>query len=145
MSYNPNSQQGIGRSIQRGYLNGTGSTLAQATLVSANTSGNLVALDVSNEALVLSMVGLTSFAIPAAANGTVISEGVLENVTTAFAIGDAIYASATPGALTNVKPDTGSNGFVAGDFVVFVGVLVQNEFNPAQNDIKLMLSVVGRL
>jgi len=148
MSYNPNftgASAVASRQLQTGYVNGTGSTIAICVPVSTNTSGQIVLTDVSNEALSLGFVGLTNIAIPSAANGGVINGGRLQNVTTGFAVGDAIYVGSTPGTLTNVKPNAGSNGFVALDFVIFVGVLVKNEFNPSQTDIQLFTQIVGQL
>jgi hypothetical protein len=132
-------------SLQTSYQNGTGSTMAMGIPVSTNTSGQLVLTDATNEATVLAMVGLTAIAIPSAAIGSVIDSGRLQNVSTAFSVGDPLYVGSTPGTLTNIPPAAGSNGFVEGDYCIFVGVLVQNEFNPSNTDIKLLISVVGEL
>lgn len=149
MSYNPSARgtsfQGSSRQTGTGYQNGYGSTLTKATPVSTNTSGLIVPLDPSNEALVLAIVGLCSVDIPNAAIGEVFDNGRLENITTSFAIGDPVWAGKTPGTLTNVKPSIGVGSFLEGDFVIFLGAIVENEFNPSQKDIKLMISLVGQL
>lgn len=148
MSYSPNSRgssfKGSSRQLQTGYQNGTLSTMAKGTPVASNVSGQLILLDVSNETTVLSMVGLTSSEIPSAASGLVVSGGRLEDISLPYNVGDAIYVGKSA-TLTNIKPNVGSNGFVVGDFVIFVGVVVKNEFNLSQLDIQLMLSLVGQL
>ena len=149
MSYSPfffnQNSRGSSRATQAGFQNGSGSTLAMGVPVSVNTSSQILALDVTNEASVQAIVGLTGVSIPSAATGSVVDNGRLENITTSFAIGDAVYAGkANP--LTNIKPDIGdADGFASGDFVIFIGVVVKNEFNPSLKDLKLMISVVGQL
>jgi hypothetical protein len=136
---------GSSRATQGGYQNGSGSTLAMAVPVYVDPTGQIFPLDVSNEVSVQALVGLTGVSIPNAATGSVVDNGRLENITTSFTVGDAVYAGkSTP--LTNVKPDIGNiDGFASGDFVIFIGVVVKNEFNPLLFDLKLMLSVVGQL
>lgn len=148
MSYSPyflNQQsQGSVKGTVSNFQNASGSTLAKGTAVAVNTSSQLVLVDPSNEAIVQAIVGLTSIAIPNAATGGVQDNGRLENVTTSFAIGDALYI-AKDGSLTNVKPEIGVSSFTDGDFVIFVGVVVKNEFNVSLKDIKLMISIIGQL
>lgn len=126
------------------FQNGSGSTLAKATLVAVNSSSQLVPVVVTSEATVMSIVGMTGMSIPNAAIGSVVDNGRLEDVTTSFAIGDALYLG-KDGLLTNSKPEIGVASFVEGDFVIFVGVVVRNEFNVSLKDIKLMISVIGQL
>lgn len=127
------------------FQNGSGSTLAKATLVAINTSGQLVPVSVSNENTVEKIVGMTGIILPNGASGSVVDNGRLEEVTTSFSIGDALYLG-KDGSLTNVKPDyDGVSPFDPGDFIIFIGVVVQNEFNPSLKDIKLMISVIGQL
>lgn len=149
MSYNPAftgnpSALSVGF-LQSGYQNGSGGTLAAFTAVSTNTSGQILPTDITNEASSLAIVGLTTQSIPNTANGQIADSGRLQNVTTSFAIGDAIYVGLTPGTLTNVKPSVGVGGFTEGDFVIFIGVLVENEFDPSETDIKLMIAMIGEL
>jgi hypothetical protein len=148
MGYNPTASgtafKGSSRSTQTGYQNNSGGTLDMATPVSLNPSGQLISVDVTSESNVKALVGITAQSIPNSANGQVIDCGRLENVTTSFVIGDALYI-AHNGILTNVKPLIGSNSFTAGNWVVFMGVVVINEFNPLNKDIKLMMQVVGTL
>lgn len=149
MSYSPNfrgsNSKGSAKSLMTGYQNASGSTLAMATPVSTNGIGQLITIDVSNEDTVSALLGVTSSSIPNSANGLVIDAGRLENVTGLSAsVGDPLYISKT-GSLTNIKPNVGDNGFLAGDFVIFIGVVVSNEFIPANKDIKLMIQLIGQL
>lgn len=148
MSYNPNSTGPSSNAINTnapGYQNGSGSTISLASPVSTNTSGNVVLTDVSDEALALAFVGLTNGSIPNAATGIVLNSGRIENITNPFAIGDPIWVGSSPGTLTNIMPNAGIDGFVALDFVIFVGVVVKNEFNPVQKDIQLLTQIIGQL
>ena len=150
MGYSPyflnQNSKGSVRSTVTNFQNGSGSTLAMGIPVSVNTSSQIVPLDVTSEASVQALVGMTSVqaGIPSGATGSVVDNGRLENVTTSFSVGDAVYAGKdTP--LTNVKPDLTVGDWAEGDFVIFLGVVVKNEFNPAQLDIKLMISLIGQL
>lgn len=149
MSYSPfflnKNSIGSSRATTANFQNGSGSTLAMGVPVSVNTSSQIVPLDVTSETSVQAIVGLTGISIPNAATGSTVDNGRLENITTSFAVGDAVYAGkASP--LTNTKPNIGDiDGFAAGDFVVFIGVVVKNEFNPSLKDLKLMISVIGQL
>ena len=148
MSYSPNffnkQSSGSARSTITNFQNGSGSTLNKATLVSVNASGFLVPTLVTSESLIQSIVGMTNVSIPSAAVGAVMDNGRLEDVTTSFAIGDALYLGKT-GLLINTKPEIGVASFAEGDFVIFVGVVAKNEFNGSLKDIKLMISVIGQL
>jgi hypothetical protein len=148
MTYSPNFRgteaKGYTRVTQSGYTNGTLSTITIGTPVSINGSGVLTPVDVTSEASVSSMVGAAAENIASAATGAVADDGRIQNITTAFNIGDALYVDKT-GALTNIKPDIGVNGFTHGDFVVFAGVIVPNETNISLKDLKLVLCVVGQL
>lgn len=134
------SSKGTGSNFQSAH----GSVMLKALPVSVNTNSQIVPVNVSNETSVQAIVGLTNANIPTGANGSVMDTGRLQNVTSSFAFGDALYI-AKDGTLTNVKPEIGVGGFTDGDFVVFIGVLVRNEFNGSLKDIKLMISVIGQL
>lgn len=148
MSFSPNfrgnNAKGSSRQLTTNYQNGTGLTIIQSTPVSTNVSGQMIPVDVTDENSVKRMVGLSGQDVPTTANGPVVDSGRLENVTIGYSVGDILWVSKT-GFLINQKPDYGVNGFAAGDFVIFVGVVVQNEFNSLQKDIKLMISLVGQL
>lgn len=148
VTYSPNfrgsAARAASRQLQTNFQNGTVSTLAQNTVVSANASGQAIPLIPSDENLVKSLLGITGISIPSAASGAVINGGRLEEISGSFALNDPIYV-ALDGSLTNVKPDYGVGGFDVGDFVIFVGIVVKNEFNVSLKDIQLFLSVVGQL
>jgi hypothetical protein len=146
MSYSPffrgSNAKGSVRNLQSGYQNGTGGTLAQGTPVTVNLAGQLVAVDVSNDAMANGIVGLVAADIPVSASGQVLDNGRLENVSMGFNVGDILYVSKS-GFLTNIIPDYGVGGFAAGDWIIFVGVVVQNEFNALQKDIVVSISSNG--
>jgi hypothetical protein len=148
MSYSPLyfAPQGGGTSIATvtNYTNATISMIAQGTPVSTNTFGLVAPTDVTSQTSVQALVGYAQVRMPASSSGPVISNGRLENIMTSFAVGDAIYIG-LGGTLINQKPDVGVAGFVEGDFVVFVGVLVQNQTNPSLTDIQLFTQTIGEL
>lgn len=154
MGYNPLSSspnfQGSSRSLQTGYVNGTGSTIGQGIPVSVVAiSGNVQLVDVSSDSSVRSMVGVYAISTPSSAKGLVVDCGRLENITTSFAIGDPIYLN-TDGTLMNIPPTIGTvfggaPAFVAGNYVIFIGVIVKNEFNPSNLDLKVYMDIVGTL
>lgn len=151
MSYSPQfsntlatGQATSSRKIARNYTNGSGSTLSRGTPVSTLTSGLVTSLNVSIQDSMDKFVGIYDQDTPNAASGRVIDSGLLENFTTSFAIGDPVYVGKT-GNLTNIVPSIGVGGFVSGDFVIFIGIIVQNEFNNLQKDLKILIEKVGSL
>lgn len=151
MGFNPTWQgptgAGSSRQTQTLYQNGSGGTIQTATAVSQGTGANVVLLDVSSEAKVEAFVGLSAATTPNAASGLICSDGRLENIPLGlgFAVGDPIWAGTTPGSLTNIKPDLSASGWFAGMFVIFIGVVVQNQFNPSNQDIQLLRQIIGQL
>lgn len=148
MSYSPSFRGTVARgsvkALQSTYINNTGLTIAKGNPVCSDASGELALVNVSSDASVSSIVGLTSESVLNGETGNVIDAGRLTDITTSFSVGSAIYVSKT-GTLTDSRPDIGVGGFLVGDYVVFVGVIVKNEENPSLKDIKLLLSVVGQL
>ena len=150
MSYSPNFRgivgKGSSRQTQTGYTNTTASLITAASPVYRSASG-IAPLDVTTEASVEAFVGLCAADLPTTASGLVVSDGRCENIplSLGFSVGDAIWAGPTPGSLTNVKPDSSAPGWAAGYFVVFIGVVVANEFNPSNQDIQLFKQLVGQL
>lgn len=152
MGYNPLFQSAVGqgssRQTQTTYQNGTASTMPIGTLVSQGVGANVQLLDVTSEASVENFIGVVAQAMPSAAMGLVISDGRIENIPLGlgFAVGDALWADVnTPGGLTTTKPDISQPGWSSGDFVIFIGVVVQNNFNPSNQDIQLLRQIVGQL
>ena len=153
MSYSPNfvgaNGKGSSRSLVTGYQNGEAFTLFQGQPVSVNTSGQMLHVDVTSDSSVAGIIGVIIADTVTTANGLVLDAGRLENITTPFSIGDAIYVN-TDGSLMNVRPDIGvqygtASTFAQGDYVVFIGVIVQNQFDPTKIDLKVYLDVVGQL
>lgn len=143
MTYRPyNTLKASG--LEMKYQNGSGAVIGKATPVRKTASGQIDFIDVAIESEVLSLIGITSNDINPLANGSVITAGRIENVTTSAAFGDPIYLSKT-GELTNTKPDIGVAGFVAGDFVVRLATVARNETNALQKDLVLEITLVGQL
>lgn len=145
MTYNPNNQgiPTLARAISRLSQNNTGNLILKATPVRLSSSG-IAAVDVSVENSANAIAGLTRTNIPDTNSGEIINTGILEDVTTSATIGDIIYVSKT-GGLTNIKPSIGINGFLVGDWVIRVGVVVKNNSNPLLKDILVDLQIVGEL
>ena len=148
MSFSPNfrgaSSTAPTTSVQNQLANNTGSTLAKATPVYANTSGELSLVNVSVEASSYSVLGLVVANILDTQKGNIIFNGKLTDVTTSAVFGDTLFVSKT-GTLTNVKPTLGVGGFVSGDFVIRVGVVVKNDLDPAKKDIIIQIQLNGQL
>ena len=148
MSYTPNTVgsqfYGSARSLATGYINGMGTTLTQSTPVCVNTSGQMISVDVTSDAAIAGLIGLVQQDTPSTALGLVTDNGRLENITTSFSIGDPVYIN-FDGTLTNVRPDLTVSGWAVGMYMVFIGVIVMNQFNPALKDIKIYLDVLGQL
>jgi hypothetical protein len=147
MTYSPkfrgNTATGGSRAVGAGYTNGSGGQLNKGSVVSINGAGNILTIDVSDETSVKRLVGLVEDDLPNLATGQVVDTGRLEDIS-GFNVGDALYVSAA-GGLTTTQPSIGVGGFESGDFVIFVGVVVKNEFNALQKDLQLFLTVVGQL
>lgn len=150
MTYSPFFfiQQGLGTSVAlvTNYKNGTGSAIAQGTAVSKTGVADQVApTDPTSDTSVHSFIGFAQFRIPAGTLGPVITGGRLENLTGySFSIGDSIWIGLN-GIIQNVRPDYGVTGFTSGDFVVFGGVIVQNEDDPSNQDFQVIPQLIGEL
>lgn len=132
------------RGTQSNYTNATGSTITKGSVLSVNTSGQSVLIDVSDETSALGLLGLAAIATPDGASGGVTSSGRLEDIGSFFSVGSAIYVG-TNGQMTDHQPIVGQRGFSEGDFVIFLGVVVQNEFDNTKYDIQLLIQLVGQL
>lgn len=148
MTYSPKFRGNVSTApssaVSSGYQNGTAGDLVQCTPVSVNGSGQIINIDVTDVNSINRFVGLLGSDTPSSANGLVFDAGRIEKVNLGFAVGDAIYVSKS-GFLTNLKPDYGVGGFTVGDWVVFVGVIVQNQYDNTKKDLKLFLSVIGQI
>lgn len=151
MAYNPlyrgKTAKAPSRSIATGYTNGTLSGMLMTKPVSTDATGQIALCDVSSENSVSRFVGITAEPIPSAASGSVISGGRAEALSAniaGFSLGDPVYVGKN-GTLIKTRPDIGVSGFVAGDWIIFLGVVVKNEFDAMEKDIQLMIEVIGQL
>lgn len=125
-------------------LNGSGGSLNKGQPVRLDSSGQLLTVDPAVEAQARACLGLAATSISPSGSSEVIIQGRLENVTVPGSVGEVLYVSKT-GVLTNVQPSIGVGGFVAGDFVVSVGVIASNLTNPLLTDVMVDVKVVGQL
>lgn len=143
MSYRPYNQ--IQASvIENQRTNNTGVTINKATPTRINSSGEVDFVDVSNETQIEGIFSLAGETISNGNTGNFVQHGRVEDVTVAFSLGDPVYISKT-GGLTNTKPSIGVDSFIAGDFVVRVGVVAKNESNPSLKDILVDIDIIGQL
>lgn len=151
MAYNPlyrgKTSKAPSRAVSTGYENGTLSGILMARPVSADTNGKIALTDASDEDSISRFVGISAELIPSSTNGQVISAGRAEALGAQmgdFTYGDPVYLGKN-GILIKTRPDVGIEDFEVGDWVVFLGVVVKNEFDPGEKDIQLMIEVIGQL
>lgn len=124
-------------------FNNTGLTIGKGTPVTIDTNGNIVEVDVSIEDC-LSIIGIAKEDINDGAYGLVTTSGSLKGIITTAGMGSILYV-AKDGLMTNTKPSTGVDGFISGDFVIRLGVLVKDSDNPSQKNLVVNIQVVGQL
>lgn len=129
--------------VKSNLLNNSGLTILQHMPVRLTATGDIAAVDVSDESHVLRIVGISEAMIITGAYGVVVTQGKIENISS-FSFGDYVYISKT-GGLTNVLPSAGVGGFTAGDWVVRIGVIGKNEDDPLLKDLFLNMHIVGQL
>jgi hypothetical protein len=147
VGYNPsvvNGTASAARHLQTNFTNATGAFLPMCSVVSSNVNGQIEVIDLTSDDSVARFVGLTSVDMPAAATGGVICQGRIEKFITTFNVGDSLYVN-YDGTLTNVKPDYGIGTFDVGYYVIFIGVVVKNEFNTSLKDLQINPTVFGQL
>jgi len=148
MSYSPNF---TGRStdalaIRAGYsaLNNSGLVINKASAVRLDVNGEYGEIDVAVETEALSAIGVTVDDIPVGETGESLMSGTIPDVNITANVGDIIYIAKT-GELSNIRPQLGVNGFVAGDFAIKIGILFQNDVAPLQKDLFLSIAIIGQL
>lgn len=124
--------------------NDSGITIPKGTPVKIKPNGDIDFVNVSIEADVFAVAGIAESNIAYLSTGSIITTGRVTNITTTASFGDMMYIDKT-GALTNIKPSIGVNSFVAGDFVVSVGVIAKNSSNPLNKDLVVVIDIVGQL
>lgn len=123
--------------------NHSGGNLVKGTPISIDTNGYATPIDVSTEASAFGACAVVTSGISDGASGNIVTAGVLANLT-GFAFGAVLYVSKT-GDLTATKPQIGVAGFLAGDFVIRVGVVQRDVTTPAQKNLIVNVQVVGQL
>ena len=124
--------------------NYSGNTIPIKTVVSADSNGNIIPVDVSDESVALSIVGITINTIDDESSGRIVTHGLVRNIDTLAPNGSAMYI-AKNGSLTHIKPTLDSNGFTTGDFVIRVGVLVKDINTPSQKNMIVNPQIIGQL
>lgn len=145
MSYNPNASgtPAVSNSAANDAANNTGLTLTKGTPVRVSGLG-MSTINVSVEAQANAIAGVVRADTSDSTLGAVVSNGIIQDITTSASVGDVLYVSKT-GTTTNVKPSIGTGGFVADDWVVRVGVVAKNSGNPSLKDLLVILEIVGKL
>lgn len=128
----------------RNVYNNTAGTISKGTPVRINAAGNLSSIDPSNEAHIDGFIGIAYDDIPPYSNGEVVFFGTIPNITTTATFGDSVYLSKV-GTLTTTKPSIGVAGFLAGDWVIKIGVIAKNPDNPTQKDLVVNIQFLGQL
>lgn len=143
MSFRPYNQL-TASALTDSRSNNTGVPINKGTPVRINSSGELDFVNVSVENQILNIAGIASQTIPDGNAGAFLSSGKIEDITTTASFGDLVFISKT-GTLTEIKPSIGVAGFLAGDFVVSVGVVAKNETNPLLKDLIINVEIKGQL
>ena len=135
---------GSGESVELSLVNDSELAIAAGTPVRINSTGGISAIDTSVELEALAIVGVTKDSINDSEEGVVVAYGKLENISTTALLNSRVYVSST-GGITEVQPDIGVGGFLAGDFVISLGTISKNLTNPANKDLIINVEIVGQL
>ena len=130
-------------SIKANLMNDTALTILSFSPVRLNTNGNISSVDVSVETDALGIIGISEEMIPPGDSGYVVTQGRVLSVNM-FNFGDYVYVSKS-GGLTNILPSEGVSGFVAGDWVIRVGVIGKNDAVPTDKDLFINMQIIGQL
>lgn len=145
MSYNPANSGTplVARAAARSAANTTGITIFKFTPVKLG-AGGMAPLVPTIETDVDAFVGVARNDVLNTGSGDIINAGLLEDVAGGYAPGETVYVSKT-GAVTNVKPTDGGAGFVAGDFIIKIGVIAENNVNSALRDCIICIQIMGQI
>lgn len=136
--------EAAGEGAQVDLENQSGSTLTKLTPVCIDVAGYIDVIDPSSEDDAFATVGVVAADILNTEVGKVATGGKLTNITTSASFRDVLFVSKT-GGVTNVKPTIGVDGFVAGDWVIQLGVVSRNVDNPLQKDLIVNVKLVVQL
>jgi hypothetical protein len=125
-------------------LNGSGGSLNKGQPTRLDSSGQLLSVDPTVESQAKACLGLVKQSVGPSGSTAIVLQGRLVDVTVPGSVGDLLYISKT-GGITNTQPSIGVGGFLAGDFVVSVGVIAANLSNNLLTDIMVDIKIVGQL
>jgi hypothetical protein len=125
--------------------NTTGSTISKGAVVSVDGAGELILTDVSISTRATKVLGVASENILSGNSGLICVNGKIDNLTTSLGFGDRAFLSSTAGALTATVPSIGVDGFVSGDYVISVGLIIQDPSTPGQKNLVVNMDIVGTL
>lgn len=131
-------------SVKSSFSNTSGSTLTKLTPVRVTNTGSIAVIDVAVEAQALAIAGVISADTVTGSSGSVVASGRIESVTTSAAFGDTLYVSKT-GGTTNIKPSEGVAGFIAGDYIIKLGVVASNATTPINKDLLMAIQIIGQI
>jgi len=144
MGYSPNASNPLSsKSTAKQAGNSTGTTLAKCIPVKITSIG-METIDPSIETDVDSFAGVTRTSVNDGDVGEVVTSGLISDSGLSFAVGSVIYVSKS-GGVTNSKPSIGVGGFTEGDFIIRLGVVIENESNPSLKDVLLNIQFLGQL
>lgn len=143
MGYSPNSgTPNISRSTARQAGNNTGTTIPKTMPVKITATG-IETIDPAVETDIDAFAGLTGNSTNNGDVAEVVTSGIITNSGLTYSAGTVIYVSKS-GGITDTKPAIGVGGFVAGDFVIRLGIVVEN-VNPLLRDVILNIQLIGQL
>lgn len=150
MTYRPynniiqEASQSGGASQNIELTNNSGSAITNLQPVSVDANGDIKGTNVTSENDAVKFLGLASENIADGQAGNIVTSGRISNISTSLGLGSYVYVSKT-GGLTDVLPSEGVDGFLAGDYVLRVGVIARNQDNPLNKDILLSPALIGQL
>ena len=123
-------------------------TILRGYPVTINTLGQLAVVDITNEDSSYAFCGITAVDCLIGGTASLAASGnIFYDLPAAFSLtgqwGKPIFVSHT-GTLTMTKPVVGIGGFLAGDYILFVGVTTKNP-SSGTTDLILNPRVVGQL
>jgi len=127
--------------------NSTGGTLTKGSPISVNTSGAMQLTDIRSNTSARSCIGVLEDDVANGASGYILVQGRLENFTTSAGLGNVMYVSSTSTLInvTDAAPVIGSDGYLSGDHIIRIGVVLKNLDNPSNKDLVVNTNLMGQL
>lgn len=126
------------------FLNQSGSLIPAFCPVSIDALGGIKQTNPSIQNDAEKVIGVTMSAISNNSSGYIALAGRLIDVLGIISLGDKVWV-AKDGTLTNITPEIGINGFIAGDYVVKIGAVASNNETPTDKDLVLTVQLIGQL